>query len=94
MASQIENSQVPVSEEHLKAIADALEISPAELEHFHEKPIFSNCPNSVNSGYTVSSTINYVPVEKLEELYRQLIAEKDKHIAQLEQKLKEAERRK
>jgi hypothetical protein len=37
---------------------------------------------------------NYVPVEKLEELYRQLIAEKDKHIAQLEQKLKEAERRK
>jgi transcriptional regulator with XRE-family HTH domain len=85
--SKLENEQEQLTEDLLVQIAQALEVTPYEIEYFHEKPIFNQCPNSINSGITSNSTINYNDIEKVTTLYEQLLAEKERTILILLKKL-------
>lgn len=80
---KIENGSEQLNEQLLESIAKVLEVSSEELLHFHERPIFNSCNNSINSRYTTNSTINYNPIEKIEELYKLIIEEKDRLIQHL-----------
>lgn len=83
---KIENELEEATDEHQGAIAKTLEVSLEELNHFHERPIFNNCNNSVNSAY--NHIVNFQSAEKIEELYKQMIQEKDKIIKELQEQLK------
>jgi len=58
-------------------------ITVEEIKTFHGRLIFNNWLNSINSGYTSNPTINYNPLEKIDNLYKGLMAEKDKLVALL-----------
>jgi transcriptional regulator with XRE-family HTH domain len=44
---RIENGSEQVSEKILTSVSQVLEVDKEVIEHFHERPIFQNCNNSV-----------------------------------------------
>jgi transcriptional regulator with XRE-family HTH domain len=81
--SEIENEKVEISNEYLQRLSTAFDMSADEITHFHEKQIFNNTGNNSIFGY--NNNYQNESVEKIEALYNQLLAEKDKTIAALQE---------
>jgi transcriptional regulator with XRE-family HTH domain len=84
--SKIEQGKTLLTEELKEKIAATLEVSKKLLESYNDNMIFNYCNQSGNVGD--NNTYNYNPLEKLETVYSQLIAEKDARIKLLEAMIK------
>ncbi len=66
--SDIENGKVIINSERLQEIADILEVTSELIEGFSDQVVFNSCSQS---GYYNTYHIN--PVEKIDELYNEVI---------------------
>jgi transcriptional regulator with XRE-family HTH domain len=80
--SKIERGETNVDEDKLSQIATALDVDKDVIKNFSEQFIFHSCSQS---GYIHTQNIN--PLEKIQELYGKLLAEKDSRIKLLEKVL-------
>jgi transcriptional regulator with XRE-family HTH domain len=75
---EMENEKVEISKVNLQKLSQTYRMDIMEIVHFHENPIFNitsnNCILGNNNNYTNES------VEKLVDLYKKLLEEKDKLI--------------
>lgn len=76
--SDIENCKTEISEEKLEDIARILEVDSDTIRNFNDQVVFNACSQS---GYYNVNNIH--PFEKTEELYKEIIKEKDEQIALL-----------
>lgn len=83
--SKIEQGKTFLTEEVKEKIATVLGVSKKLLESYNDNMIFNYCNQSGNVGD--NHTYNHTPVEKLEIVYAQLLAEKDARIKLLEKVL-------
>lgn len=79
--SRIEKGELSPKFETLVSIAGALSVNLSQLLSFHENLIFNNFNQYQHGGNY--SAYNNTAVEKVEELYKQLLKEKDEMIALL-----------
>ncbi|MBU3658947.1 MAG: helix-turn-helix transcriptional regulator [Flavobacteriales bacterium] len=79
--SRIEKGDLSPKFETLVAISKALSINLSQLLSFNESLIFNNYIQEQNGGQFVA--YNNTEIEKVEELYKQLLKEKDEMIALL-----------
>lgn len=79
--SDIENCKVQVSEKKLKNIANVLEVSLEILRNFNDHILFNN---DVQSSDTNTYQIQ-IPIEKIENLYNEIIKVKDEYILHLKE---------
>jgi transcriptional regulator with XRE-family HTH domain len=84
--SKIEQGKTVLTEDLKEKIAATLEVGKKLLESYNDNMIFNYCNQSGNVGD--NNTYNYAPLEKLESVYSQLIAEKDARIKLLEELVK------
>ena len=77
--SKMERGETNVDEEKLSQIAIVLEVEKEMIKNFNEQAVFNSCNQS---GYINTQNIN--PLEKLQEVYEKLLAEKDLRIKLLE----------
>ena len=82
--SRIEKGDLSPKFETLVAISKALSVSLSQLLSFNENLIFNNYIQEQNEGQFV--VYNNTSIEKVEELYKQLLKEKDEVIALLKAK--------
>ena len=80
--SKIEQGKIFLTEEVKEKIAKTLGVSKKLLESYNDNMIFNYCNQSGNVGD--HHTYNHNPIEKLETVYAQLLAEKDARIKMLE----------
>ena len=66
--------------EKLERIAAALDVEADVIKNFSEQVVFNSC---TQSGYINTNHIN--PLEKIQEVYKKLLEEKDARIKVLEQ---------
>lgn len=85
--SDIENNKVNVTEERLEEISKILQVSPDTIKNFDEKVVFNSCSQSGNFN-----TYHINQIEKIEQLYKELINTKDNRIKDLLTSLKEKEK--
>lgn len=83
--SRIETNQVSPTFDTLEKICDALGITLKNLLHFNEDLIFNNVVETQNGGEFIA--YNNTDIKQIENLYKQLLAEKDKIISMLEAKV-------
>ncbi len=76
--SDLENGKVKITDEKLKLIADALEVSPEIIKNFNDTVVFNSCSHS---GYINTNITN--PIEKIQEVYEIALKEKDNQIVLL-----------
>jgi transcriptional regulator with XRE-family HTH domain len=81
--SSIESGKTKVSESKLLLVASILDVELEVIKNFSEQMIFNSC---AQSGYIHNQNIN--PVDKIEELYEKLLAQKDIQIDTLKEQLK------
>lgn len=81
--SDIENCKTEISEEKLEEIARILEVNPDTIKNFNDQVVFNACSQS---GFSNTYNIQH-PVEKIEELYKEIIKAKDEHIRQLQKEI-------
>lgn len=79
--SRIEKGDLSPKFETLVAISKALSINLSQLLSFNENLIFNNYSQYQQGGQFVA--YNNTEIEKVEELYKQLLKEKDEMIALL-----------
>ena len=84
--SRIEKGDLSPKFETLSAISKVLSITLSQLLSFNESLIFNNY-NQYQQGGSYNA-YNNTEIEKVEELYKQLLKEKDEVIALLKNKLK------
>lgn len=82
--SRIETNQISPTLEILEKICEALNISLKALLQFKDEIVFNNINENHGGGEFIA--YNNTDVKQIENLYKQLLAEKDKIIALLEQK--------
>jgi len=82
--SRIEKGELSPKFETLVAISKALSINISQLLSFNENLIFNNYSQYQQGGQFVA--YNNTEIEKVEELYKQLLKEKDEVIALLKAK--------
>lgn len=82
--SDIENGKQDISKEKLKRIATILEVTPEIIENFSEHVIFNSCSQScVSNTYNITN-----PIEKINELHKELIEQLKERIKTLQDNLK------
>jgi len=84
--SRIEKGQLSPKFETLVQIAKVLSISLSQIMAFDEHLIFNNYNQNHHGGHFIA--YNNTEIEKVEELYKQLLKEKDEVIALLKRKEK------
>ena len=82
--SRIEKGDLSPKFETLVAIAKALSVNLSQLLSFNENMIFNNYNQYQQGGHF--SAYNNTDVEKVEELYKQLLKQKDEMIEVLKSK--------
>ncbi len=82
--SRIEKGELSPKFETLVSVAKALSVSLSQLLSFNENMIFNNYIQEQHGGQFVA--YNNTAVEKVEELYKQLLKEKDEMITLLKNK--------
>jgi transcriptional regulator with XRE-family HTH domain len=82
--SRIEKGELSPKFETLVSISKALSISLSQLLSFNENMIFNNYIQAQHGGSFVA--YNNTEIEKVENLYKQLLKEKDEVIALLKNK--------
>ena len=82
--SRIEKGELSPKFETLVAISKALAVSLSQLLSFNENLIFNNY-NQYQQGGNYNAYLN-TEIDKVEELYKQLLKEKDEVIALLKNK--------
>ncbi len=90
--SRIEASET-VDDDKLQQIADALEMSVEAIKNYNDEPVVSFIQHvheggAGQQGNNTEQTNTFNPVERMAEVYERLIAEKDKMITMLEDRLK------
>ena len=83
--SRIETNQVSPTFDTLEKICEALGITLKNLLQFNEDLIFNNVVETQNGGEFIA--YNNTDIKQIENLYKQLLAEKDKIISMLEAKV-------
>lgn len=79
MLSKIENNESKISIEKLQLVSDILGVDINTIVNFDKSVIFNSCSQSGNNNnYTINS------IEILENLYREIIEEKNERIRILE----------
>lgn len=81
--SSIESGKTKVPENKLSIIANILEVEPDVIKNFNEQMVFNSC---TQSGYINIQNIN--PIEKIQDLYEKLLAQKELQIKDLKEQLK------
>jgi transcriptional regulator with XRE-family HTH domain len=76
--SDMENGKIAVSEEKLAMIANVLDVSVDVINEYNDQVVFNSC---TQSGYFNTNNIN--PIDKIEEIYKQLIEVHEKRITEL-----------
>jgi transcriptional regulator with XRE-family HTH domain len=76
--SDMENGKIAVSEEKLAMIANVLDVSVDVINEYNDQVVFNSC---TQSGYINTNNIN--PIDKIEEIYKQLIEVHEKRITEL-----------
>ena len=79
--SRLENKK-EVDEDMLKLVADKLEVPVEAIQAFNSDSFINNFNQKVEQVNNQVETININPFEKIEELYKQIIKDKDKIIAE------------
>ena len=82
--SRIEKGELSPKFETLVSISKALSISLSQLLAFNENMVFNNYSQHQQGGQFVA--YNNTEIDKVEELYKQLLKEKDEVIALLKNK--------
>jgi transcriptional regulator with XRE-family HTH domain len=82
--SRIEKGDLSPKFDTLVAIAKALSVNLSQLLSFNENMIFNNYVQAQHGGHFVA--YNNTAVEKVEELYKQLLKQKDEMIEILKSK--------
>lgn len=75
---EIENEKVVISNEYLDKLSLTFNMSKEEIKYFHEKPIFNNNGNNSILGH--NNSYSNESVERVENLYKKIIEEKEKTI--------------
>ena len=83
--SRIETNQVSPTFDTLEKICEALGITLKNLLQFNEDLVFNNVVETQNGGEFIA--YNNTDIKHIENLYKQLLAEKDKIISMLEAKV-------
>ncbi len=80
--SKMEKSE-EVDDDQLQKVADILGVSPETIRNFSEEALFNNINNTFHDH---SSLINYQfnPIEKVVELYEQLLKSEREKVAMLQ----------
>ena len=81
--SALENGKTEIDEVKLNSISEILKVDPNVIKNFSEEIIFNSC---IQSG--VSNNYNINQIDKIQELYERIIAQKDDYIKELEDRLK------
>ena len=76
--SDMENGKITVSDEKLAMIANVLDVSVDVINEYNDQVVFNSC---TQSGYFNTNNIN--PIDKIEEIYKQLIEVHEKRITEL-----------
>lgn len=84
--SRIENGSLSPKFDVLVKISDVLAVSLENILQFDDKQIFNNYSQNQQGGKFIA--YNNTAIDQVEELYHQLLAEKDKRIALLEKNTK------
>ncbi|MCA0429340.1 MAG: helix-turn-helix domain-containing protein [Bacteroidetes bacterium] len=87
--SNLESGKIKISEERLKHIGFILEIDPELIQQFNESFVYKS---SLNSGS--QSTYNFKSLEKINQLYEQLLKEKDDNILNLKNIIEQLKKQK
>ena len=80
--SRIETNQVSPTFDTLEKICEALGITLKNLLQFNEDLVFNNVVETQNGGEFID--YNNTDIKQIENLYKQLLVEKDKIISMLE----------
>ena len=80
--SRIETNQVSPTFDTLEKICEALGITLKNLLQFNEDLVFNNVVETQNGGEFIA--YNNTDIKQIENLYKQLLVEKDKIISMLE----------
>ena len=83
--SRIETNQVSPTFDTLEKICEALGITLKNLLQFNEDLVFNNYNENHNGGKFIA--YNNTDIKQIENLYKQLLTEKDKIISMLEAKV-------
>ena len=83
--SRIETNQVSPTFDTLEKICEALGITLKNLLQINEDFVFNNYNENHNGGKFIA--YNNTDIKQIENLYKQLLAEKDKIISMLEAKV-------
>lgn len=82
--SKMEQSE-NVEEERLKAVADALGVTPAIIRSFDENLLLSNIQhNSDTASYNINVKYEFTSIEKVEELYERLLKSEREKVEMLQ----------
>lgn len=76
--SDMENGKIIVTEEKLAIIASILDVSVDIIKEYNDQVVFNSC---TQSGYINTNNIN--PIDKIEEIYKQIIEVHEKRITDL-----------
>lgn len=79
--SNIENGKTSITNENLTDIATILDVTPEVIEGFNDQVVFNSCSQS---GYINTNNITN-PVEKIENLYEEVISQLKERISNLEE---------
>lgn len=77
--SDLENGKTNITDEKLNQIAKIFEVEPEVIRQFNDHVIFNSCQQS---GYINTNNIN--PLDKISELYADIIKSKDDSIKDLQ----------
>lgn len=88
--SDIENCKTEISDEKLEEIARVLEVNTDTIKNFNDQVVFNACSQS---GYYNTNNI-HVPIEKIENLYKEIIKAKDQYISQLQKEIESLQTKK
>lgn len=89
--SKLENSET-IEEERLKAIAEALQVTPDVIRHFNEDALFNNIQHNADTA-SGNLIVNYQfnPIDKIVELYERLLKSEQEKVALLQALLQRPE---
>lgn len=78
--SNIENGKTPITDENLNTIASILEVNPEVIKGFNDQVVFNSCSQSGQFNTYISN-----PVEKVEQLYEEVVLQLKERIRHLEE---------
>lgn len=82
--SDMETGRTAISQSKLTEIARILDVSPEFIRNFNDQVVFNSCQQS---GYINTNNIN--PIDKINELYQDLLRSKDGRIEDLKKMIED-----